>query len=108
MYDVSSTPLNHCRIYAWRSDSKYGLYHLMWQRQSPFSRQTLYRLREECEKRMRSYTDIQLFSLDVKAPNMAMHININQDMHPIETEFEKWCQSVVIKVKNRCWSNIMD
>ena len=93
-------------MYGAAGDSKYGLYHPDVAAAITFtSRQTLFRLREECEKRnmkvIYGHTD-SVFVLCPSPEHGMMHINnINQDMHPIETEFEKWCSSMLIMAKNR-------
>jgi len=108
MYDAMqyATKSLVASMYGAAGDSKYGLYHPDVAAAITFtSRQTLHRLRDECEKRnmgvIYGHTD-SVFVLCPSPEHGMMHINnINQDMHPIETEFEKWCQSVVIMAKNR-------
>jgi len=93
-------------MYGAAGDSKYGLYHPKVAAAITFtSRQTLFRLRDECELRdmkvIYGHTDSVFVLCD--SPELGkIHIaSINDDMSPIITEFEKWCSSMLIVAKNR-------
>jgi len=93
-------------MYGAAGDSKYGLYHPEVASAITFtSRQTLFRLRDECNDRgmevIYGHTD-SVFVL-CETPELGQkHIaSINKTMSPIETEFEKWCSAMLISAKNR-------
>lgn len=93
-------------MYGAAGDSKYGLYHPEVASAITFtSRQTLFRLRDECNDRgmevIYGHTD-SVFVL-CETPELGQkHIaSINETMSPIETEFEKWCSAMLISAKNR-------
>jgi len=93
-------------MYGAAGDSKYGLYHPKVAAAITYtSRQTLFRLRDECErlamKVIYGHTD-SVFVLCSTALKGCEDIKIiNRNMAPIETEFEKWCSSMLIVAKNR-------
>ena len=99
-------------LYGAAGDSKYGLYHPAVASAITFtSRQTLARLREECEKRghkvLYSHTDSAFVQTDSPEQTEKLVEEINQAMYPIETEFEKWCDSMLLKAKNRYAASVV-
>ena len=93
-------------LYGAAGDSRYGLYHPKVAAAITFtSRQTLDRLREECEQQgckvLYSHTDSAF--VEIATPEMGQSLVkiINENMKPIITEFEKWCPSMLLKSKNR-------
>jgi DNA polymerase elongation subunit (family B) len=93
-------------LYGICGDSKYGMYHPDIAAAITFtSRQTLFRLRDECNERGYPvrYGHTDSIFCEVPSPEEGMKLvgEINKAMYPIETEFEKWCESMVLKAKNR-------
>lgn len=93
-------------LYGICGDSKYGMYHPDIAAAITFtSRQTLFRLRDECNERgypvRYGHTDSIFCEVPSPEEGMKLVIEINKSMAPIETEFEKWCESMVLKAKNR-------
>lgn len=108
MYDAMqyATKSLVASMYGAAGDSKYGLYHPDVAAAITFtSRQTLFRLREECEKYdmkvIYGHTDSVFVLCDSPDIGMKNISQINANMSPIETEFEKWCSSMLIMAKNR-------
>ena len=108
MYDAMqyATKSLVASMYGAAGDAKYGLYHPKVAAAITYtSRQTLFRLREECEIRdmkvIYGHTDSVFVLCDTPELGQKHIVSINEDMHPIETEFEKWCPSVLIMAKNR-------
>lgn len=93
-------------MYGAAGDSKYGLYHPEVAAAITYtSRQTLFRLQEECGKHGMSviygHTDSVFVTCDgIEHAERALE-QINKDLDPIITEFEKYCMSMVIVAKNR-------
>jgi len=93
-------------LYGICGDSKYGMYHPDIASAITFtSRQTLFRLRDECNERgypvRYGHTDSIFCEVPTPEEGMKLVDEINKAMHPIETEFEKWCESMILKAKNR-------
>ena len=93
-------------MYGAAGDSKYGLYHPEVAAAITYtSRQTLFRLQDECKKHGMSviygHTDSVFVTCDgIEHAERALE-QINKDLDPIVTEFEKYCMSMVIVAKNR-------
>ena len=93
-------------MYGVAGDSKCGFYHPdIASAITHTSRQTLFRLRDianelGCTVR---YGHTDSIMCDIQSPEHGLEVlrTINQRMHPIETEFEKWCDSFLITAKNR-------
>ena len=93
-------------LYGICGDSKYGMYHPEIAAAITFtSRQTLFELRDICEEYGHTcrYGHTDSVFVDVETPEVGQEliVKINERMHPIETEFEKWCDAFFIKAKNR-------
>ena len=87
-------------------DSKYGMYHPDIAAAITYtSRQTLFRLRDECNERgypvRYGHTDSIFCEVPTPEEGMKLVDEINKAMAPIETEFEKWCEAMILKAKNR-------
>ena len=104
-------------MYGVCGDSKYGMYHPEVAAAITFtSRQTLYKLRKVAEKQgletIYGHTD----SIFVRGQNFVPFENnsepspkireINEMMHPIEVEFERYCDRMVLMAKNRYAGNV--
>ena len=93
-------------MYGAAGDSKYGLYHPQVAQAITFtSRETLSRLRDICNemglKVIYGHTDSVFCEIPNPEKGLDALKTINERMSPIETEFEKWCESFVIMAKNR-------
>lgn len=93
-------------MYGAAGDSKYGLYHPEVASAITFtSRQTLFRLQDECKKHgmdvIYGHTDSVFVTCDSIDHASKALVSINVDMAPIQTEFEKYCSSMIIMAKNR-------
>ncbi len=93
-------------LYGVSGDSKYGMYHPDIASAITYtSRQTLFRLRDECNERgypvRYGHTDSIFCEVPSPEEGMELVAKINKAMHPIETEFEKWCATMILKRKNR-------
>ena len=93
-------------LYGVSGDAKYGLYHPDIAAAITYtSRQTLFRLRDECNDRgypvHYGHTDSIFCAVPTPEEGMELVAKINESMAPIETEFEKWCESMILKAKNR-------
>ena len=93
-------------LYGVSGDSKYGMYHPDIAAAITYtSRQTLFRLRDECNERgypvRYGHTDSIFCEVPTPEEGVALMDKINEAMAPIETEFEKWCESMILKAKNR-------
>ena len=93
-------------LYGICGDSKFGMYHPEIASAITFtSRQTLFELRDICEEYGHTcrYGHTDSVFVDVNSPEEGQEliVKINERMHPIITEFEKWCESFFIKAKNR-------
>ena len=93
-------------MYGVAGDSKCGFYHPDIAASITYtSRQTLYRLRDECEAlgmpAIYGHTDSVFVQCDTPEKGVEALRTINENMSPIETEFEKWCESFLLMAKNR-------
>lgn len=93
-------------LYGICGDSKFGMYHPEIASAITYtSRQTLFELRDICEEYGHKcrYGHTDSVFVDVESPEVGQEliVKINERMHPIETEFEKWCSAFFIKAKNR-------
>ena len=93
-------------LYGIAGDSKYGMYHPDIAAAITYtSRQTLFRLRDECNERgypvKYGHTDSIFCVVPSPEEGLELIAEINEAMSPIETEFEKWCDSMILKAKNR-------
>jgi|13_taG_2_1085334.scaffolds.fasta_scaffold00214_16 DNA polymerase elongation subunit (family B) len=93
-------------LYGICGDSKFGMYHPDIAAAITYtSRQTLFRLRDECNERgypvRYGHTDSIFCEVPSPEEGMVLVDEINKAMAPIETEFEKWCESMILKRKNR-------
>lgn len=93
-------------LYGVSGDSKYGMYHPDIASAITYtSRQTLFRLRDECNERgypvRYGHTDSIFCEVPTPEEGVELMHKINEAMSPIETEFEKWCESMILKAKNR-------
>lgn len=93
-------------LYGVSGDSKYGMYHPDIAAAITYtSRQTLFRLRDECNERgypvRYGHTDSIFCEVPTPEEGVELMHRINEVMVPIETEFEKWCESMILKAKNR-------
>ena len=98
-------------MYGAAGDSKYALYHPQIASAITFtSRQTLGRLRNECESQgypvIYGHTD-SIFCL-IPTPEEGVEVmnTINAKLYPIETEFERFASSMLISAKNRYVGNV--
>ena len=93
-------------MYGVAGDSKVGFYHPDIAAAITYtSRQTLFQLRDiandlGCAVR---YGHTDSIMCDIETPEKGLEVLriVNERMHPIETEFEKWCDSFLIMAKNR-------
>jgi len=93
-------------MYGVAGDSKCGFYHPDIASAITYtSRQTLFRLRDianelGCTVRY-GHTDSIMCDVDSPEKGLELLRIVNQRMSPIETEFEKWCDTFLIMAKNR-------
>ena len=99
-------------MYGVAGDAKYGLYNPEIAAAITYtSRETLNKLKEEAEsfgfKVIYGHTD-SVFVL-IPSPQEGMDVlrEINISMAPIETEFEKWCSTMILMAKNRYAGNVL-
>ena len=93
-------------LYGVCGDSRYGMYHPeIAAAITRESRNTLFTLRDECEalgmKCIYGHTDSVFVHCETPEAGVEALKIINANMAPIETEFEKWCESMLLKAKNR-------
>lgn len=93
-------------MYGVAGDSKYGLYHPKIASAITYtSRATLGRLKDLAEnagcKVLYGHTDSVFCEIDSPAKGEVLMRSINDEMKPIEVQFEKWCASMVLMAKNR-------
>lgn len=94
-------------MYGVCGDSKYGMYHPEVAAAITFtSRRTLYKLRKVAEKHglktIYGHTDsiFVIYDQNTKTISDSME-EINTQMHPIEVEYERFCDRMVLVAKNR-------
>jgi len=115
-YDKWDTMQYACKslvasMYGVAGDAKYGLYHPDVASSITYtSRATLGRLKECAErsgsKVLYGHTDSIFCVIDNPQAGVDLIATINKEMSPIETEFEKWCSSMVLMAKNRYAGNV--
>lgn len=93
-------------MYGVAGDSKCGFYHPdIAASITHTSRQTLFRLRDECEAlgmpAIYGHTDSVFVQCDTPEKGVEALRTINENMAPIETEFEKWSSAFLLMAKNR-------
>ena len=93
-------------MYGVCGDSRYGMYHPQIAGAITYtSRQTLNRLKTLAEnagfKVLYGHTDSVFCSIGSPTRGQELMRSINAEMHPIEVEFERWCESMVLMAKNR-------
>jgi len=93
-------------MYGVAGDAKYGLYHPEVAAAITYtSRSTLQELKVEAEalgmKTIYGHTDSIFCEINTPEEGVAALKIINDNMSPIETEFEKWCPRIIIAAKNR-------
>lgn len=99
-------------MYGVAGDSKFGLYHPEIASAITYtSRATLDRLKEEAEKVgftvIYGHTDSVFCSIPNPMEGEEKVVIINEEMAPIETQFEKWCSSMLLMAKNRYAANVV-
>ena len=99
-------------MYGVCGDSKYGMYHPEVAAAITFtSRQTLYKLRKVAEKHglktIYGHTDsiFVIYDQNTKTISDSME-EINTQMHPIEVEYERYCDRMILMAKNRYAGNV--
>jgi DNA polymerase elongation subunit (family B) len=98
-------------MYGVAGDAKYGLYHPKIAAAITYtSRRTLDDLKRHCEdggfKVHYGHTDSVFVSIPTPQAGEELVARINATMHPIETEFEKWCSRMILMAKNRYAGNV--
>ena len=98
-------------MYGVAGDAKYGLYHpKIAAAITHTSRSTLDDLKRHCEdsgfKVHYGHTDSVFVSIPSPQAGEDLVARINATMHPIETEFEKWCSRMILMAKNRYAGNV--
>ena len=93
-------------MYGIAGDSKYGFYHPEVAAAITYtSRKTLEELMYHAEdmgfKVHYGHTDSIFCNIETPEKGVAALTKINEEMSPIETEFEKWCPTMLIMAKNR-------
>ena len=93
-------------MYGVAGDSKCGFYHPSVASSITFTaRRTLGKLRGECEKEgfsvIYGHTDSIFVDVDSPLKGQVLNDRLNSVMAPIEVEFEKFCDSMLISAKNR-------
>jgi DNA polymerase elongation subunit (family B) len=100
-------------MYGVAGDAKYGLYHPEIAAAITYtSRQTLNKLKECAEEEGFSVIYGHTDSIFIQMPNGAEDgeerlKEINAEMAPIEVEFEKFCDSLILMAKNRYAGNVI-
>jgi len=98
-------------MYGVAGDAKYGLYNPEVASAITYtSRKTLDKLKIEVEsfgfKVIYGHTDSVFVLIPSPQEGMDALTEINISMEPIETEFEKWCSSMILMAKNRYAGNV--
>jgi len=93
-------------LYGVCGDSRYGMYHpAVAAAITRESRKTLFQLRDLSEEHgmpsIYGHTDSIFVQVDTPEECVEKMKKINELMSPIETEFEKWSERMIIKAKNR-------
>ena len=99
-------------MYGVAGDSKFGLYHPKIASAITYtSRVTLDRLKEEAEKVgfsvLYGHTDSVFCTIPSAVYGEEKVVIINEEMAPIEVQFEKWCSSMLLVAKNRYAANVV-
>ena len=99
-------------MYGVAGDSKYGLYHPeIAAAITHTSRQTLNKLKEEAEKQglevFYGHTDSVFVTMSSPEEGEEALREINDEMRPIEVQFEKWCERMLLIAKNRYAANVV-
>ena len=98
-------------MYGCAGDSKYALYHPDVAAAITYtSRQTLFRLRDECKRLgyevIYGHTDSIFCTVPSPEEGVKAMSIINERMSPIETEFERFANTMLISAKNRYVGNV--
>jgi len=93
-------------LYGVCGDSRFGMYHpAVAAAITRTSRNTLGELRDKCIEWgcdvIYGHTDSVFVCVESPEAGMEMMNWINEEMAPIETEFEKYCERMLLKAKNR-------
>tara|TARA_R100000458_G_C8274455_1_gene249415 strand:+ start:908 stop:3127 length:2220 start_codon:yes stop_codon:yes gene_type:complete len=93
-------------MYGVAGDSKCGFYHPSVAASITFTaRRTLGKLRDECEREgfrvIYGHTDSVFVECQTPLTGKALNEVLNRRMSPIEVEFEKFCDRMIISAKNR-------
>ena len=93
-------------LYGVSGDSRYGLYNPKIAAAITFtSRQTLFKLRDECKVRghdvIYGHTDSIFCLVESAEQGVELNKELNKAMSPIIVEFEKFAESIMLKAKNR-------
>ena len=99
-------------MYGVCGDSKYGMYHPKVADAITFtSRQTLKKLRDEAAKvgweTIYGHTDSVFVKIPTPLEGEETLVIINEEMAPIEVQFEKWCDRIILLAKNRYAGNVV-
>jgi len=99
-------------MYGVCGDSKYGMYHPKVADAITFtSRQTLKKLRDEAAKvgweTIYGHTDSVFVKIPTPLEGEETLVLINEEMAPIEVQFEKWCDRIILLAKNRYAGNVV-
>ena len=98
-------------MYGVAGDSKYGMYHPQIASAITYtSRATLNLLKDHAEnvgfKVLYGHTDSVFCIIPTPQEGEEQIALINEEMEPIEVEFEKWCSSMILMAKNRYAGNV--
>lgn len=99
-------------LYGVCGDSRYGMYHPeIAAAITRESRRTLGNLRQACEKRgypvIYGHTDSVFVTVPSPEEGVALMGELNEELAPIVTEFEKWTERIFLKAKNRYAGKVM-
>jgi len=99
-------------MYGVAGDARYGMYHPQIAAAVTYtSRQTLRRLREKCEARgypvKYGHTDSVMVQIPSPDETLALNEILNEELAPIEVEFERWCERFLITTKNRYAASVV-
>jgi DNA polymerase elongation subunit (family B) len=98
-------------MYGVAGDAKYGLYHPEVAAAITYtSRSTLDRLKTLCNdagyKVYYGHTDSVFVGIPSPEAGQDLVVGLNAQMKPIEVEFEKWCDRMLLMAKNRYAGNV--